>query len=275
MDLHLHSKHSDGTMTVEEIFEQAKKLNIKYLSITDHDTIKGVEEGQDIAPRHNINLIPGVEINTEYNEKEVHVLGYFMDIKNLKLTQALDSLRNGRLERVTRIVNKLQNLAIRITLEDVLKESMGDSIGRPHVARALIKLGHGDSISEIFDKYLDIHKPAYVERFKLSPYDAVKLIRDAGGIAVLAHPKLVYDEELVDELLPHFDGLEVYHSEQDLHESHTYEQKALKNHLVITGGSDCHGAGKNGDFLLGTVKIPELYISKIRNIHKERLITNQ
>lgn len=277
MDLHLHTKHSDGTMTVQEIFQLAYDKKIKYIAITDHDTIKGVREGEKLANKYNLHLVPGVEINTEFNKKEVHVLGYFIDIDNPSLTQALDNLRNGRLSRVTKIVEKLKSLEIDITLDDVLLESKGDSVGRPHVARALIKKGYGKTVAEIFDKYLDINKPAYVERFKLSPFDAINLIKESGGIAVLAHPRLVFDEKLVDEMLPYFDGVEVYHSEHSTEDFLIYKEKAIKNNLIITGGSDCHGKGKgqDQDILLGTVKIPEEFKVRIKEIYKERYGNSQ
>ncbi len=270
MDLHLHSTHSDGTQKIEQILQMAKDLGLDYISITDHDTIKGVFEAIQLAPKYNINIIPGVEINTEYKKKEVHILGYFIDINNTKLSDTLELLREGRVGRVKRIVEKLQNLDIKVSYEDVLLEGKGESIGRPHVALAMIKKGYGKTVSEIFDKYIDIGKPAYVERFKLTPYEAISVIRESGGIAVLAHPRLVNSEEVVDELLPHIDGLEVYHSENSIEDMIVYEELADEHNLIITGGSDCHGEGKNKCFLMGTVDIPENIKSKLVNMFEER-----
>lgn len=270
MDLHLHTHHSDGTMTVEQIVNLAKEKNIELIAITDHDTVSGVKEAQEIGAQIGVKVIPGIEINTEYKKREVHILGYFIDIHNEELSRTISLLREGRVGRVKRIISKLNSLDIDITFDDVLKEGKGESIGRPHVALAMIKKGYGDSVSEIFDNYLEIGKPAYVERFKLSPFDAVKLVQQSGGIAVLAHPKLVWDEQIVEELLPHLDGLEVYHSEHEEDDITLYLEKAHIHNLIITGGSDCHGDGKSKKALLGTVTVPLEYTETLLEIYREK-----
>jgi predicted metal-dependent phosphoesterase TrpH len=257
-------------MSIEKIIDIAESLNLEIISITDHDTISGVQEAINLVKGKKIKLVPGIEINTEYRKKEVHILGYFIDIFNHKLVETIEYLRNERVNRVKKIITKLNQLNISITFEDVLEQSKGESIGRPHIALAMIKKGYGKTVGEIFDEYIDQGKPAYVERFKLSPYDAINLIRDANGIAVLAHPKLVKDEDIVNELLPHVDGLEVFHSEHTEEDSNYYLNKALQHNLIVTGGSDCHGIGKGKELLLGTVKIPKEYISAFEKIYKER-----
>ncbi|SES77400.1 PHP domain-containing protein [Anaerobranca gottschalkii] len=269
MDLHIHSLHSDGTMSIKKIIEIAESLNLEIISITDHDTVSGVQEAIELVKGKEIKLVPGIEINTEYKKKEVHILGYFIDIFNDNLIETIEYLRNERVNRVKKIITKLNNLNIPITFEEVLEQSKGESIGRPHIALAMIKKGYGKTVAEIFDEYIDQGKPAYVERFKLSPYDAIKLIRNANGIAVLAHPRLVKDEDIVNELLPHLDGLEVFHSEHTEEDSNYYLNKALQYNLIVTGGSDCHGIGKGKELLLGTVKIPKEYISNFKKIYKE------
>lgn len=262
MDLHLHSLHSDGTMSIEEIIDLALQKGIKLIAITDHDTISGVKEAELFAKGKNIKIVPGIEINTDYKKHEVHILGYFIDVNNKKMKEILEKLRDARVGRVKKIIEKLNALNIGIDFDDVLKEGKGDSIGRPHVALAMIKKGYAKKVSEIFDQYLEIGRPAYVERFKLTPYDAIDLINGAGGIAVLAHPKLVYNDDIVDELLPHLDGIEIYHSEHSKEDIENYLKKSLPYDLIITGGSDCHGHGKNRGPLLGSVKIPQKYVEK-------------
>jgi hypothetical protein len=270
MDLHLHSLHSDGTMAVKEIIKEAEGLGLEIISITDHDTVSGVEEALELTKNKSIKVIPGIEINTEYKKREVHILGYFIDIYNGELNETIEKLRNERVNRVKKVITKLNQLNIHITFEDVLEESKGESIGRPHVALAMIKKGYGKSVPEIFDQYLEIGKPAYVERFKLTPYDAISLIHKAGGIAVLAHPKLVEDEEVVEELLPHLDGLEVFHSEHNERDRELYLNKAQQYNLLITGGSDCHGKGKDKEKLIGTVKVPNQYTKEILKLYEKK-----
>lgn len=262
MDLHLHSLHSDGTMSIEEIIALSLEKGIQLISITDHDTISGVKEAEALAQGKNIKIVPGIEINTDYKKYEVHILGYFIDINNPRLNETLEKLRDARVGRVKKIIKKLNALDISITFDDVLKEGKGESIGRPHVALAMIKKGYGEKVSEIFDQYLEIGRPAYVERFKLTPYDAIELINGAGGIAVLAHPKLVFNDDIVDELLPHLDGIEIYHSEHSQEDIEHYLDKISQLDLIITGGSDCHGLGKSKGPLLGSVKVPKKYIDK-------------
>lgn len=257
MDLHLHSQHSDGTMTIEQIINHAIKLGIEVIAITDHDTISGVIEAQKLIKGKDIKVIPGIEINTEYKNHEVHILGYFIDVNNKELTETLKELRNARVSRVKKIIEKLNKLNINITFEDVLQEGKGESIGRPHVALAMIKKGYGKKVSDVFDIYLGVGKLAYVERFKLTPFDAIKVIKGAEGIAVLAHPKLIKNDEIVEELLPYIDGIEIYHSDHQEEDIDYYLKKSSGFDLIVSGGSDCHGAGKNKGLLMGSVNIPE------------------
>ncbi|WP_350345039.1 PHP domain-containing protein [Proteinivorax tanatarense] len=257
MDLHIHSTCSDGSLTPEEIVKKASEKKLKIISITDHDEISAYKLAKPKADKLDIKLIPGVEINTEVNKKEVHILGYFIDVNNKYLIEGLEKLREQRELRVKKISEKLTHLGYPLTYDEVCQVSQGKSIGRVHVAEAMIKKGYVSSIREAFNSFLATSEKAYVPRYKLSPNQAIKLIHKAGGVAVLAHPVQIQDDQLVTELTKFVDGIEVYHSDHSSEDIKKYLSYAEKSSLIVSGGSDCHGSSKGMPFLMGTVLIPE------------------
>ena len=252
IDLHLHSTASDGTMSPSELADCAKENGITVAAITDHDTVDGADEFLSECEKIGIKGIAGVEISADY-EKELHVLGLFIDHKNPELKAMLKRLRNSRYERNIKMLEKLNNYDIKLTEADILAQKEGGTLydtGRVHFANAMIEHGYVKDKKEAFTKYLGNDADCYVPRFKLSPEMCAGMIQYAGGIAVLAHPfAITHKKRVLDELLGQikewgFDGVEAYHSSHSTTFNSRCLELAPKHGLVITGGSDFHGANK-------------------------------
>lgn len=261
-DMHLHSQASDGLLTVEQIFLTAHRKGLKGIAITDHDTVDGLREAIHFSTVYDLEFIPGIELSTDYNGAEVHILGYYINPYNTSLMSFLADFKEARENRLHKIVNKLVSLGYDINAEDIYNEmgSRNTAVGRPHIARALIKKNYFSDISEVFEKLLGYGKPAYVERTKVSVGEGIELILQSGGIPVLAHPRLVRkysDKFLIEKFVRELtnlglQGIEVYHSQQTNLDSERLKSIARSFNLVITGGSDCHGKIEDGGYLLGT-----------------------
>lgn len=260
-DLHIHTTFSDGVYTPEKIIAQARVSGIAAIAITDHDNIQAYDRAaRTIHFRHlGIQLIRGVEIDTDYKGKDVHVLGYHFDPENQPLLQAMAWTRVGRITRIRKIIQKINQLGYPITLEEVREEAHGSkSLGRPHIARVLVKKGLFSHTQAVFDALIASGRPAYCRQVKMQPKEAVDLLHGAGGIAVLAHPAEIGNPGLVEELLDRvpFDGMEVWHP-SILKEKppHDWLQVAKNHGLLTSGGSDLHGNPGRFPFHLGEFPI--------------------
>lgn len=257
-DLHVHTSASDGTESPAEVVEKARRAGLTALAITDHDTVMGVAPALEAGREVGLAVLPGVELAAEEEDGgEVHILGYLFDPHHPLLQETLARLEKARLARVERMVEKIRALGIPLALERVLALAGGGTVGRPHVARALVEIGAVESVAEAFARYLERHGPAYVPRLKMAPEEAVLLIRRAGGIAVLAHPGLSCGEELIPRLVSAgLQGLEVYHPEHTPQMVEHYRELCRRHGLLATGGSDYHGAGHRRYSRLGGVTVP-------------------
>jgi hypothetical protein len=256
-DLHIHTTASDGVLTPKQIVREAVRKGLRAISITDHDTTDGIVSAQKEANFYKIEVIPGIEINTDYRGKEIHILGYYLNVNYPPLQEILERIRKDRIFRAREMVKKLQGLNIIIDIERVYQLAKDGAVGRPHIARAMIEKGYISSVREAFEKYIGINGPAYVERYKLTPHKAVALIIEAGGVPVLAHPGLIGDDSLIIELMQcGLQGIEAYHSDHDLQTTEYYIRFGKKNHLIITGGSDFHGYGYRDETDLGGTTVP-------------------
>jgi predicted metal-dependent phosphoesterase TrpH len=243
VDLHAHSTASDGELTPAALVEYARAKGLAALALTDHDSVDGLDAAMDAARATTLELVPGVELSCDVPQNEVHILGYFMDWHDPAFQTMLARFREGRYGRAEKMVKKLTALGAPITFERV-KEIAGDaSIGRPHVAQALVEAGHVATITEAFDRFIGRTGPAYVERFRLTPQDAVTLILRAGGVPVLAHPREVtaWIEPLVKVGLV---GLEALYGMYDEPTRAHLVQLARQYDLLVTGGSDFHGSNR-------------------------------
>lgn len=197
-DLHVHTNHSDGLYSPEEVVDLAVKHNLKGIAITDHDTITGIHPAINYCKKYdNFKVIPGVEFSSIYWDEEVHILGYFIDIYNKDIINTTNKLRDSRLSRGIEMVKKLNKLGLNVSIEEVKKISRDEYIGRPHIGRALIKNGYVTDLQEAFEKYLNRGKPGYAERYKISIDETISLIKDSGGMAILAHPGLLKNKRLL------------------------------------------------------------------------------
>lgn len=255
-DLHLHTLFSDGTYTPGELVYEAVKQGLTAIAVTDHDTVAGVPPTLEIAKAANIELLAGIELTAEYDGSEIHILGYLIDYLGQGLQEKLAGLGQNRLERIHKIVKRLNSIGIGLRAQEVFDIAAGGIVGRLHVARAMLAGGWVDSIPEAFRKYIGEKCPAYVCGFRFSPLEAIKLIKEAGGIPVLAHPYTLNCNELIVKFIKcGLMGLEVYYTEHTPAMTKLYLDMAKKFSLLITGGSDCHGLAKS-EAKMGSIKIP-------------------
>jgi predicted metal-dependent phosphoesterase TrpH len=251
IDLHTHSNASDGTMAPREVVRLAKKGGLAAFALTDHDTIDGLAEAMAAGRELDLEVIPGVEISARHNLGSMHILGYFLDYESELLASRLAVLKQARKDRNPQIIAKLNKLGIPVTMEQVEAISGGGQVGRPHIAQALYQGGFVRSLQEAFDIYLGNNGKAYVSKFRFAPGEAIAMIRDAKGIAALAHPftlgihtfgaLMPLLQELMDLGLA---GIECYYPEHSADQEALYLSLARKLGLLITGGSDFHGANK-------------------------------
>jgi predicted metal-dependent phosphoesterase TrpH len=261
VDLHTHSTASDGTLPPEQVIEAAARCGLKALALTDHDTIGGVPAAREAGERLGIRVVTGVELSAFQDDHEVHVLALHLSHLDT-LHKRLEDLRASRFTRAEKIVEKLNTLGIPITLDDVLQQSNGGAVGRPHVARALIARGVVHDFRDAFARYLGGNGSAFVPKDKLSIEDAIAIAHDAGALAIWAHPGEGGRREQLEPLVAAgLDGLEIRHP------SHSGEDikrlQALTDFfgLVPSGGSDWHGATE-GPRRLGTMNIPSEWLDR-------------
>lgn len=258
LDLHTHSTASDGLLSPAQLVALAVERGLQALALTDHDTIAGILEASAAAQAAALRFIPGMELSTHVAAGEVHMLGYFIDPTDPTLRDALAQFRAARAGRAETMVERLSAAGAPITLARVHAFAGGGSIGRPHVARALIEAGHATSLNEAFERWLVRGRPGYVERFRLTPPEAIRLIRAARGVPVLAHPHSVDDlPKLLPELLTAgLAGLECYYGDYDEPRKREYLALARRHGLVPTGGTDYHGGTGAHRRPLGSAHIP-------------------
>lgn len=258
IDLHTHSRASDGEFTAAEVAERARAAGIGVWALCDHDTVAGLQEARSAAERAGIRLVPGIELSVFLEKKEIHVLGHFIDPEDAALKEFEDTLAAHRRGRMRQIVERLASLGVRVREEDIEKFSGGKTLGRPHVARAIVEVGAAATVKEAFDRFLGEGKPAYVGRYRLEAVDAVKLVRRAGGTATIAHPGVSKLErhELVRLRAAGADGLEVLHADHVPSLREKFLRIAEELDLVPTAGSDYHGVNVSPDRKLGDVTMP-------------------
>jgi predicted metal-dependent phosphoesterase TrpH len=267
-DLHLHSLFSDGTFTPEELAQRGAQLGLVAMALTDHDSVEGCERMAQACQALGIEFITGAELTAEWNGHEVHFLGYFLDVHQPNLLTEIKKFQTVRQERIREMVSKLNNLGVPLRAESVFELANCHSPGRPHVARALAQEGLCDSVDEAFERFLKKGRPAWVPKFKISALDAMSLIHQAGGLAVLAHPGLNHCDQVIPRLVTDgLDGLECFHSKQTSTQSEYYLALAKRLRLAVTGGSDCHGFSK-GKPLIGGVKLPAVYLDLLKQARR-------
>ncbi len=268
VDLHSHSTYSDGTLTPAELVREADQRGVRVLGLTDHDTLDGLDEAEVEASRLGLELVPGVELSTggRDGEGEIHLLGYFVDRDDLDLRAGLAVYAEARLVRLGRVIDRLAAAGLRVDPDHVKRLAGPGTVGRPHIARALVELGHVASIGEAFDRYLAAGRPGFVPRPRVDPEQGIAQIRAAGGVPVLAHPLGTGDvEATVAWLAPvGLAGLEVYYGEYDAATRNDLRAVADRWGLVATGGSDYHGPNFKPGRELGGSAVPFAAVEHLR-----------
>ena len=256
IDLHTHTTASDGLLNPEALVQLARDAGVTVLAVADHDTTAGVDAAVAAGKRLEVEVIPAVEINTDVGEAEVHVLGYYIDHAQGWFQEFLAELRDGREHRAAKMVGKLNALGIPIAYARVRAMAEG-AVGRPHVARALIELGAVRNTEEAFQKYIGRGGPAYVERMKVTPEDAVRVILRAGGVAVLAHPGWGVRDDLLPPLVEAgLEGLEAYYPDHTPAMTAHFLALAKRYDLLVTGGTDFHGGDLATRVVIGSQYVP-------------------
>jgi 3',5'-nucleoside bisphosphate phosphatase len=259
IDLHVHTNMSDGSFSPAEIVRLSAQKGLQAIAITDHDTVAGIAVAQAEGSRSGVEVISGVEMSVEWNPGIVHILGFFVNSDDRHLLESLAYLAQGRHDRIPKIVSKLNDCGVHISVEEVAGES-GDGVpGRPHVANVMVRKGIVSGVQEAFDLYLGKGAPAYVKKTKTSPREAMRVIKGAGGLPVLAHPHSIDepDNSRLRDIVRDFvsqglEGIEVFYPKHTAEQTRTFLNLALEFDLAITGGTDFHGAGRP-DIELGVI----------------------
>jgi hypothetical protein len=274
-DLHLHTFFSDGTFSPEELAGHGARCGLTAMSLTDHDTVEGCPRMALACRNLGIEFMTGAELTAELDGIEVHILGYYLDAENPSLQTKLKQFQSVRQNRIHEMVARLNRVHIPLRAETVFAIANCASPGRPHVGRALVQQGFCTSLDEAFDRFLKKSRPAYVPKFKISALDAIALIHDAGGLASMAHPGLNRNDDVIPALaVSGLDGLECFHSKHTPAMTEYYLDIAARNHLLVTGGSDCHGYNK-GKPLIGGVKLPAVYFDRLQERRRSGMVKSE
>ncbi len=268
-DLHMHTIYSDGKHSPEELLHLIKGAGIKAFSITDHDTVDGIKPMLELLDG-SIEFIPGIEISCHYNKREIHLLGYGIDIESDYLLEHLDGFKKSREERAKKILTKLHDLDVDIELEQIQGRTPNNTIARPHIAAELVTQGYVNDLREAFSRYLYDNGPAYEAKVEFPIEEAIKLVKRSGGISSIAHPgKMVSESDVRDFFSMGMDGLEVIHPNHSLYLQKKYHNIAKMFNAIETGGSDFHGLKDYELGNLGKFGIPYLVFQKIKKYIEE------
>ena len=263
-DLHVHTYYSDSTFSPAEVVSVAADKGLAAIAICDHDCIDGIAPCKELGATLDVEIIPGIELTVETSDAEIHILGYFVDYEADWFRKKLKKVQEARIDRIHKMVEKLKAVDIKIDAEDVFRIAGKGSIGRLHLAQALLKTGGVKTFKAAFENYIGFLKPCYVSNVRFTPHEAIDMVKKAGGVPVLAHPNVMGKDEYIPELVEcGLRGIEVYHTEHRPGVVKRYEKLAAEYGLLMTGGSDCHGLGK-GRVLLGGVRVPYALVDALR-----------
>lgn len=269
-DLHIHSNSSDGKLTPSGILELAKQKNLKLICVTDHDNIEGSQAMLAHNGKNDIEIIPGIELSADFHGREIHLLGYFLDFSNIALTEHLKLIKNLRIRRINKMIEKLKDLGVNISSPDLFeKYSTSCSIGRPHLANEILEHGYVKDFQTAFHRYLGDGKPAFVKKENLNYEIIIELIRVSGGLSFLAHPGSYFRESALVELRrAGIDGVEVYHPSHNDNHIKKYAKFVKDNNLLKVGGSDFHGYAEYDYDNIGRFFIGEDEVNALKVKHK-------
>lgn len=269
-DLHLHTHYSDGKYSVKQLLDLIKEKDIKLFSITDHDTIESIYELEEISKTEELNYIPGIEFSTDYDGREIHILGYNIDYESVAFRSHIENFRKNRIDRILKIIEKLNYLGLKFQPEEFFKYyGETKSIGRPHIAEYIHKLGYVKSYHEAFHKYIGDFRVAFFKKHSPDTLSVLNLIKEIGGVSFLAHPGKNFLWSKIDSLVnAGLDGIEVYNPVHKSDKARKFERFAEENNLMITGGSDFHGLSENEVNNVGKIFIDIEKVKFLNNIEK-------
>src|SRR3989304_1335452 len=261
---HAQPPASDGALPAEELVRLAKASGVSVLAVTDHDTLAGIPSAMAEGARGGLAIVPGVEVTAYVDDLEVHILGHFIHPDDAQLTRFLALSRDDRIERIRRMIDKLWSLGLPLDADEILTQAPGSSVGRPHLAQAMVRRGYVTSVQEAFDRYLTPGKPAHVERSRVPAAEVMSAIKRAGGVPSLAHPGVYGRDKMIPRLVEQgLMGLEVPHPDHDADAIFRYERMRLRYGMLAAGGSDYHGALGLRTSSLGRPSLPEAEFERL------------
>ncbi len=270
-DLHIHSTASDGMMTPGEIVKTAEGLNLNVIALTDHDSIEGISAARKAASKTPVTVINGAEITVCFDNREIHLLAYAFDLENKKLNECLRKHKIKRVERAKVIIGHLQKEGLELSIDEVLAEASSRNVCRPHIAAVLVSKGYVATLKEAFLRYLSDEKLGKLNNFYHSLEEVVMIVKQAGGVAVIAHPGRLYTEKQLKKIVASgIDGVETAHPAHSYDIQQYLEQFAEKNNLLTTGGSDFHGKRKKYYRYFGTLGVNEKQVQKVERLAAHR-----
>lgn len=271
-DLHLHTIHSDGAHSPYEVVHKAKRAGLSLISVADHDHVAGISEAMLVGGELGIEVVPGLELSVAVDDRDIHVLAYFVDTHNEALLEYLEFMRVERMKRAERIVKKLHSINVPLSMDKVLEKAGQAAVGRPHIATALVEEGLAETYHDVFLKYIGVGRPAYVAKYLCSPEEALALIEEAGGLSFLAHPgNSIPEDVLLRFIKAGVDGIEIVHPSHSAEVVAHYQAITSEYYLLESGGSDFHGGPKNDDDALGRFTVPISAVETMRQrLFRER-----
>jgi predicted metal-dependent phosphoesterase TrpH len=274
-DLHIHTTASDGRSTPRQIMEAAQKHKLQTICITDHDTIRGYQKAKEVVHEFDVRLLPGVEITSDFNGRECHLLAYCFDPDHPAIKKLLAQHYRSRLERGKWIVDELSKQGLDVDIDEVKAEANGSNIGRPHIASVLINKGYVASFKEAFIRYLSDQSLGSIYNEYYSHTQVIETVKEAGGAVVLAHPGNLYSDEELNKLVEAgIDGIEFIHPSHDYDRQKEIEAFADTHQLLKTGGSDFHGSDEGYQKFFGVVTINTTYVERLIRLTEQRKAIN-
>jgi len=270
VDLHIHTNFSDGLFTPTQVVMKAKEVGLKAVGISDHDNVDGISEATEVGSHVGVEVVPGVELSSQFEGRDLHILGYYFDPDHPRLRKYLGRFQDERYRRAAKMTQNLNHLGVNLTMAEVEERARGRSIGRPHLAEVLMEKGYVETFQEAFQRYIGYSSEAYEEKYKICPEEAIRLISEARGLAFLAHPGRSVSNEVIFHLIKAgLDGIEIVHPK--LNERRTQAlQQLVKNHgLLVCGGSDCHG-GRDGRCYIGRYNVPYAILEEMKSVLRLR-----
>lgn len=270
VDLHVHTNFSDGLLTPTQVVRKVKEAGLKAVGIVDHDTIDGISEAVNAGSRLGIEIVPGVELSSQYEGKDIHIIGFYFDPDHPRLMKYLECFRQERYRRAAKMIRNLNQIGICLTMEEVECRARGRCIGRPHLAEVLMEKGYVETFQEAFQRYIGYGSQVYEEKYRINPDEAIALISEARGLSFLAHPGYVLSDNIICRFIKAgLDGIEIVHPKFNQERTQHLHQFAQNHGLLVSGGSDCHG-GRNGYFFIGQYNVPYAILEEMKNTLRMR-----